>query len=186
MVIEQPARGLGTINDMWFSWIIDIGFPGPDRGEGGKYLIVPPDYKGTLPEGEFNIAHSRTVQGVWFARAFLENGNDPKPTVERVRKFTKVYPYTAGGMGTPIAEFLAGKAELGRITPPPATVIHEGSGKVMNTLPPNDWTYFEMLNEIVQQEPATALDPELMGPIAAVGIVKGKPAGMSSPRNPWP
>ncbi len=32
-----------------------------------------------------------------------------------------------------------------------------------------------MLNEIVQQEPATSLDPELMGPIAAIGIVKGKP-----------
>jgi hypothetical protein len=38
----------------------------------------------------------------------------------------------------------------------------------MNTIPPNDWTYFEMLNEIVQQEPATSLDPELMGPIEMV------------------
>jgi hypothetical protein len=45
----------------------------------------------------------------------------------------------------------------------------------MNTIPPNDFTYYEMLNEVVQQEPATALDPELMGPIAAIGIVKGKP-----------
>ena len=57
MVIEQPPKGLGTINDMWFSWIIDIGFPGPDRGEGGKYLLVPPDYNGPLPEGGFFIAH---------------------------------------------------------------------------------------------------------------------------------
>jgi hypothetical protein len=31
MVVEQPPKGLGTINDMWFGWIIDIGFPGPDR-----------------------------------------------------------------------------------------------------------------------------------------------------------
>ncbi len=50
MVLEQPSNGLGTINDMWFSWIIDIGRPGPDRGEGGKYLIVPPGYDGPLPE----------------------------------------------------------------------------------------------------------------------------------------
>jgi hypothetical protein len=57
---------------------------------------------------------------------------------------------------------------LGSVTPPPPTVFHEGSGKVMNTIPPNDWTYFEMLNEIVQQEPATSLDPELMGPIEMV------------------
>jgi hypothetical protein len=36
MVIEQPPKGVGTVNDMWFQWIIDIGFPGPDRGEGGR------------------------------------------------------------------------------------------------------------------------------------------------------
>jgi len=175
IVLEVPPQVLGTVQDAWFRWVIDIGLPGPDRGEGGKYLIVPPGYKGTLPEGGFNIAHSRTNHGVWFARAFLENNNDPKPAADRIRKFTRIYPYEQGGVGTPIAEFLAGKARLGRISQPPATVFHEGSGKVMNTIPPNDFTYYEMLNEVVQQEPATALDPELMGPIAAIGIVKGKP-----------
>ena len=34
MVIEQPPNAVGTINDMWFPWIIDIGGPGPDRGDG--------------------------------------------------------------------------------------------------------------------------------------------------------
>lgn len=175
MVIEVPPQVLGIVQDAWFRWVIDLGVPGPDRGEGGKYLIVPPGYEGSLPEGEFNIAHSKTTHGVWFARAFMENGNDPKPVVEQIKKLTKVYPYTAGGVGTPIAEFLAGKAKLSAVTPTPPTVFHEGSGKVMNTLPPNDFSYFEMLNEVVQEEPATSLDPELMGPIAAIGIVKGKP-----------
>ena len=45
-------------------------------------------------------------------------------------------------------------------------MFHEGSGKVMNTVPPNDWSYYEMLNEVVQQEPAGSLDAELMGSIA--------------------
>ena len=45
-----------------------------------------------------------------------------------------------------------------------------------NTVPPGDYQAFELLNDVVQQEPATALDPELMGPLAAVGIVKGKPS----------
>ncbi len=175
MVIEVPPQVLGTVQDAWFRWVIDMGLPGPDRGQGGKYLIVPPNYKGVLPAGEFNVAHSKTTHGIWFARAFLQDGNDPKPVVERIKQFTKVYAYNPGGVGTAIAEFLAGRAELGPISPPPATVFHEGSGKVMNTLPPNDWTYYEMLNEVVQQEPATSLDPELMGPIAAIGIVKGQP-----------
>ena len=149
--------------------------PGPDRGEGGKYLIVPPDYKGPLPEGGYFIAHARTNTVVWFGRSFLENHSDPKPVVDTIRKFTKVYPFEPGGVGTPIAEFLAGKARLGQIKPPPPTVFHEGSGRVMNTIPPSDWSFYEMLNEVVQREPATSLDPELMGPIAAIGIVKGKP-----------
>jgi hypothetical protein len=175
VVIETPPKFLGVVQDAWFRWVIDLGLPGPDRGAGGKYLIVPPEYDGTLPEGEFNVAHARTNTILWFGRSFLENGSDPKPVVETIRKYTKVYPYEEGGVGTPIAEFLAGKAKLGRVAPPPSTVFHEGSDKVMNTVPPNDWSFYEMLNEVVQEEPATSLDPELMGPIAAIGIVKGKP-----------
>ena len=51
----------------------------------------------------------------------------------------------------------------------------ELSGKVMNTIPPNDFSFYEMLNEVVQEEPATSLDPELMGSLAAIGIIKRKP-----------
>ena len=32
-----------------------------------------------------------------------------------------------------------------------------------------------MINDLVQKEPVGALDPEIMGSLAAVGIVKGKP-----------
>ena len=174
MVLETPPNALGTLDDMWWRWVTDFGVPGPDRGEGGKYLILPPGYEGPLPEGGFYVARSKTNRVLILGRMFMEK-DDPAPAVELIKKFTKIYPYEAGGAGTSVAEFLSGKAKLGRITPPPATVFHEGSGKVMNTLPPNDWTYYEMLNEVVQQEPATALDPELMGPIAAIGIVKGKP-----------
>ena len=45
----------------------------------------------------------------------------------------------------------------------------------MSTIPPNDYSYFETINELVQHEPADAMDPEIMGSLAAIGIVKGKP-----------
>lgn len=175
VVIETPPEFLGVAQDAWFRWVIDLGIPGPDRGLGGKYLIVPPGYKGPLPQGEFNISQSQTNTVLWFGRSFLADHKDPKPVVDVIRAHTKVYPYEPGGLGTPLAEFLAGKAPIAPLKEPAPTVFHEGSGTVMNTLPPNDWTFFEMLNEVVQEEPATALDPELMGPIAALGIVKGKP-----------
>lgn len=174
MVIEQPSKGLGTINDMWFSWIIDVGFPGPDRGEGGRYLIVPPGYDGPLPEGGFYIAHSKTLHVLYAARAFLE-GNDPKPTVANIKEHLKIYPYTPGAEGTSIATALEGKVRLKPNPPVPETKFVEASGKSFNTIPPGDFGFFEMINANVQAEPATSYDVELAGQLAAIGIVHGKP-----------
>ena len=174
MVLETPPRALGTLDDFWWRWVIDFGAPGPDRGEGGKYLILPPGYDGPVPEGGFFIARSRTTRVALLGRMFMEK-NDPKPTVELIKKTARIYPYVEGGVGTSVAEFLGGKAKLARLAAPPPTVFHEGSGKAFSTIPPNDFHFYELLNDVVQQEPATALDPELMGPLAAIGIVKGKP-----------
>jgi hypothetical protein len=175
MVLETPPKALGTLDDEWWRWVIDFGAPGPDRGEGGKYLILPPGYNGPLPEGGFYVGRSRTLRVLILGRMFLEERKDPKPAAESIRKSTRIYPYEAGGVGTSIAEYLEGNVKLGRVAPPAKTVFHEGSGKVMNTIPPNDFSFYEMLNEVVQQQPATSLDPELMGPLAAIGIIKGKP-----------
>jgi hypothetical protein len=174
MVIEQPPKGLGTINDMWFSWIIDIGFPGPDRGEGGKYLIVPPGYDGPLPDGGFYVARSKTLRVIYAARAFLTD-NDPKPTVEMIKKYMKIYPYTPNAVGTSIATALEGGIELAATPPVPETKFVEGSGVPVNTVPPSDFGFFELINENVQNEPATSYDVELAGQLASIGIVKGKP-----------
>ncbi len=175
MVVEVPPDFLGAIDDYWFRWVTDLGLPGGDRGLGGKYLVLPPDYKGQLPDGGYFIARSKTNRVAWFGRMFLADQKDPKPVVETIKKYTKVYAYDAGGYGTTLAEFLDGKARFGAIKAPPPTVFHDGSGKVMNTVPPSDASYFELLNEVVQQEPPTSLDPELMGSMAAIGIRHGQP-----------
>ena len=174
MVVEQPPKGLGTINDMWFGWIIDVGFPGPDRGEGGRYLLVPPGYDGPLPDSGFHVAWSKTTRVLYAARAFLTD-NDPKPTVELIKKTLKIYPYTPGGFGTSIATALEGKVRLEVSQPVPATKFVEASGKSFNTIPPSDYSFFEMINANIQQEPANSYNPELAGQLAAIGIVKGKP-----------
>jgi hypothetical protein len=184
MVLESPPLCLAIIDDMWFRWVTDVGLLGPDRGEGGKYLLVPPGYTGDLPASGYNVANVRTTRALLLGRMFLED-NDPKRPVELLKKTLKIYPYQPGGFGTSIATALEGKASLLRspdgkldwafLKPqPPATFI-EGSGRVMNTVPPNDFSYFEMIHELVQREPAEALDPEIIGSLAAIGIVKGKP-----------
>jgi hypothetical protein len=173
MVIEQPSDGVGTINDMWFSWIIDVGGPGPDRGQGGKYLIVGPEYDGPLPEGGYFVAHSKTNRILYASRAYLVD-SDPKPAVENVKANMKIYPYAAGAYGTSIAQALSGAVRLGADPKIPETKFIEASDVSFNTIPPSDFGFYEWINENVQAEPATSYDVELSGQLAAIGIVKGK------------
>ena len=52
-VVEiPPGCGPGTVNDAFFRFVIDMGAPGPDRGKGGKYLIVPTSVQGRVAQGE--------------------------------------------------------------------------------------------------------------------------------------
>lgn len=174
MIFESPPEALGVIDDMWFRWVTDFGLPGSDRGEGGKYLLIGPGYDGPLPEGGFIIRKSRTSRVLVLGRSFLTD-NDPAPTVAVIKKSIKLYPYTLGGAGTSIGSFLTGKApSLGQLPKPVSPRWVEGTGRAMNTIPPNDFGHFEMLNELVQMEPAEALDPEIAGHFEAIGIVKGK------------
>jgi hypothetical protein len=92
--IRSAPKGGGVQRPgWWFSWIIDIGFAGPDRGEGGRYLLVPPGYDGPLPDSGFHVARSRTTRVLYAARAFLTD-NDQKPTVDLIKKTMRIYPRT--------------------------------------------------------------------------------------------
>jgi hypothetical protein len=135
LVVEVPPKALGTLNDMWFGWIIDIGNPGPDRGQGGKYLVLPPDYDGPLPDSGFHVGRSKTTHVIYAVRAFMEN-SDPKPTVALIKNTLQIYPYTPGGYGTSIATALEGKVRLEPSRPIAPTKFIEGSGRSFNTIPP--------------------------------------------------
>jgi len=49
VVVELPATAdaalNGTIIDAWQVPLTDVGIAGEDQGKGGKYLLVPPDYR---------------------------------------------------------------------------------------------------------------------------------------------
>ena len=174
LVLETPADTLGLLDDMWFRWVSDFGLPGADRGQGGTYLVVGPDYDGPLPEGGGYVRHSRTNHVLLVGRAFInENpGMDPAPTVARIKEQLKIYPYAAGGLGSSIGAYLTGKGALGQPATPQSPRFVEGTGLAINTIPPNDFGHYEMLDALVQLEPAEALDTELAGQFAAIGIVK--------------
>ncbi|NIM94291.1 MAG: DUF1214 domain-containing protein [Anaerolineales bacterium] len=174
MVFESPPDALGVIDDTWFGHVIDFGRPGLDRGEGGRFLLLPPDYDGSLPDSGFHVAWSRTNRVLVLGRSFLID-NDPKPVVEIIKKNIKIYPYTPGGVGTSIKTLLLGDVISGKPAEDKPIRYIEGSGLVFNTIPPSDHTYFDLVNEFVHEEAEGAFEPEIMGALAAIGIVKGQP-----------
>jgi hypothetical protein len=176
LVFETPSDTLGLFNDIWFRWISDFGLPGADRGQGGTYVLVGPGYDGPLPEGGCYVRHSRTNTVTLIGRAFInENpGDDPAPTVERIKEQLKIYPYAPGGVGSSVGGYLTGQGLLGQPATPTSPRFVEGSGLAINTVPPNDFGHYELLDALVQLEPAEALDTELAGQFASIGIVKGE------------
>jgi hypothetical protein len=172
--VDAPSGILGTIDDMWFRWVTDLGLPGPDRGEGGRYLVVGPGYDGPLPDSGFHVHHARTRRVTVIGRAFMVD-NDPAIPLEAIRNGFRVSPYVPGAQGTAVGSFLAGHAPLGASKEVPETHFVEASGLEMNTVFPNDYSFWETVNELVQEEPPEAGDPELLGLLAAIGIVHGKP-----------
>jgi len=155
LVIEVPAgSGPGTVNDAFFRFVVDMGAPGPDRGQGGKYLIVPPGYEGELPEGYF-VAPSRSFINVFILRGFLVDGK-PDAAAEMFSKGVKIYP-------------------LAKKDNPPEMVIFSGSEVNYNTIHANDYTFYEELAHVLDKEPIDLIDPELRGLFASIGLQKGKP-----------
>jgi len=140
LVIEVPAgTGPGTVNDAFFRFVVDMGAPGPDRGQGGKYLIVPPGYEGELPEGYF-VAPSRSFINAFILRGFLVDGK-PDAAAEMFSTRVKIYP-------------LAEKDN------PPEMVIFSGSEVSYNTIHANDYTFYEELAHVLDKEPIDFIDKE--------------------------
>ena len=152
-VIDLPPGMLGILDDMEFHYMTDLGVAGPDKGKGGMFLVLPPGYKGDVPDGYF-VVPSKT-SGVWvFMRGYLDKGI--KAASDNIRNNLKVYPLAKQDNAPPM-EFI------------------NVSGKNMNTILPNDYSFFKKLHALIQTEPESYLGPEAKGMMAAIGIERGKP-----------
>jgi hypothetical protein len=158
LVIAAPPNVIGMFTDFFQRTITDVGAIGPDRARGGLYLLLPPDYDGEKPKGYFTFK-SPTYNVFLFFRTVMkkgENGADPAPAVALAEQ-TRIYPLWTTEKDVKPMEF------------------PNGSGKRVNMMYPVDSTYWTKLKDFVDYEPVSAIDPELRGVLASIGIIKGQP-----------
>ena len=154
-VVEiPPGCGPGTVNDAYFRFVVDMGAPGPDRGQGGRYLIVPADFAGDIPDGYF-VARSPSSVNVLILRGFLHDGR-PDAAVASFTGGLRVYPLSSAG-------------------DPPATEFMSVSGLAFNTVHASTAEFFEEVATVIAREPVDCFDPELRGLAASIGIRKDRP-----------
>lgn len=172
-VIEIPkGAGPGTLDDAFHRFVVDMGSPGPDRGRGGYYIILPPDYKGDLKPTPNSMKDNSSVKvriggklrAAWIAqspsyinwlilRGFLVDGK-PDAAAAMWRNGLKIYP-------------------LAQADNPLKMEYINGSNRHFNTILPTDLSFYEYLDTIIQKEPLAFIDAELRGQAAAIGIARG-------------
>ncbi len=89
-VMEIPPNVMGPLDDAYFRFVVDFGATGPDKGKGGKYLILPPDYEGEVPDGYF-VARSPSYLNWALLRANTDVIGTGDRAIEFYRENLKVY-----------------------------------------------------------------------------------------------
>ena len=152
IVIEMPVGNTaGMVMDMWQRPMTDLGQAGPDRGKGGKYLLVGPGQKPPVAEG-FRVV--RVATNNFFAGVrVLDPGQDK---LEAAQKGFRFYPH----------------AERAN---PPAQKSKGVGGRTWSGVQPRGLAYWERFNEYMQREPVHERDRMMMAMLAPLGLEKGKP-----------
>jgi hypothetical protein len=157
MVMEiPPAEGgaiVGSLMDVWQVPIEDVGIAGVDQGQGGKYLILPPDYEGSVPDGYIPMP-SATYQTYALLRSNIAEDSDASiaAAVEYARQ-VKLYPLSQAGDAPP-------------------TPFVDAIDVLYDATIPYDLRFFESLDRIVQTEPWLERDKAMIEALRSIGIEK--------------
>lgn len=159
VVLEVPAKTdkgvlYGQVVDAWQSTIADVGPVGLDKGNGGKYLFLPPGYKDPIPDGYFPI-QSSSYRILFAFRSIPLNGATEADAFAYSHTL-KMYP-------------------LSEAADPPPTRFVDDRAYPLHTLPFYDLRALQDIHDIISVEPVQPRDKVMMGMLATIGIEPGKP-----------
>jgi hypothetical protein len=137
--------------DAWQRPLTDTGLPGPDKGQGAKYLILPPGSPDIQADG-YRVFRSPTFNIMVGTRALHP---DPAKADEWIKQL-RLYPYAQRDN-------------------PPVTRFLKPEGRKWSQVPPRGLAYWERLADILNREPVAERDHFFMAMLAPLGIEKSKP-----------
>lgn len=153
IVIELPPGPVaGGVADFWQRETGAMGEMGPDKGAGGKTLILAPGEKASGDATGYRVLNSTSMNFFFGLRAL-----DPDPAKQMALvKQVRVYPFSA------------------RANPPPTRLVSP-AGKKWFGGQPRGLDYWKRLHAILQEEVIDERDRFFMAMLASLGIEKGKP-----------
>jgi hypothetical protein len=151
LVVELPAGPTaGGVSDFWQREFGVIGEMGPDRGKGGKHLIVPPGQEPPNADG-YNVLRSSGMNIMFGFRALDPDPEKSRALVEGV----KIYSF-------------------GRREDSPHTRLISPEGRPWSGDQPRGLEYWERLHGIYQSEIVDERDRFYLAMLKQLGIEKGK------------
>ena len=132
-----------------------MGLPGPYGDKGGKFLLLPPGYKGDVPKDGYQVLRGTMNNYNIMVRGIVTSMEDASEAVQTVKKL-QVYPWSERSN-------------------PKATTYSSFSGKKIDTLPPAGLEYWERLSAVINNNPVEERDRFIMAMLKPLGIEKGKP-----------
>jgi hypothetical protein len=151
MIDVPPGLIAGGVLDIWQRPVTDCGQTGPDKGQGGTFLVLPPGHEEVKMDGVF-VVRAKSVQ-VWFATRGLSP--DPKAAEEAVLKH-RLY------------------SMKDRANPPANKVVPVG-GKKWASYQPSNLDYWKYLSDLFQPEAVEPRDRMMFAMLRPLGIIPGKP-----------
>ncbi len=151
LVVEVPAGAMaGGITDFWQRPLTDTGQTGPDKGAGGRYLVLGPNDPDLHPDGYY-VVRSPTVNIFTGHRALDPDRTKAMAAIAGLR----IYPYSERENPTPTRH----------VSP---------AGRPWSGTQPRGLAYWDMLARLINEEPVIERDRIMLGMLQPLGIEKGK------------
>jgi len=162
MVVELPPGSfIGFVNDHNMRWVLDMGTNGPDKGQGGKHLVLPPDYQGDVPAGYY-VGRSETWKVFFAVRSLSPDGNTTKAL--QAIDGVKVYPLAKAGEQVSF-KFI----DVTNKTMPSNLLAWE-----------DNLNYWKQLKAVIDSETSPVQFRPMLGMLQSLGIEKGKPFNLDA------